>query len=346
MVGTPGRADTDAGSENADAGSDERLEWLLAGLARQESLLAVTDSIDALLSDAAFATRKGEHLHAAFTTGHRSTVDERPLVAAAFLEGLLRLAILGGWRPFEVLAILTARRRPGADPDYLERLPTLLGAALDVWGAEPTFADAIRAALAGLPDAGYELALDELRQAVDAPPEEVPARLENARTGFVAVTAAEEGRLDADLHVAGIDALVAFLARDLPALRRACRAVVTLVDERTRLSWPAPPPLWREPRHAAELRWERLAIVLDRAAATMAEEVWLDAIIALGEIREAYEWDAVPLPGAGDAAGLRAAIRATVEEALRSNGVLRLQTRRAAEEDGSGWLIALCERLA
>lgn len=113
-----------------DGGLDpDTLLALLGGLSLQHRLLALNDSVDALLSSGPFVRRYGQQLCDALLRGHRATLDSRPMVAAGFLEGALRLAIADAAKPLKVLGALEVDEAASLNPDYAERLPRLIGAA-------------------------------------------------------------------------------------------------------------------------------------------------------------------------------------------------------------------------
>jgi hypothetical protein len=127
----------------------------------------------------------------------------------------------------------------GLDPDYSERLPRLLGAALDVWGAERAVSESLLRTLADLrrepstaADAAFELGLHQIRSAVATGSEDPVAELVAARKNFAHAETAEESGGDAALYGAGIDAVLAFRRGDQLALRAARQALRGRLDER------------------------------------------------------------------------------------------------------------------
>jgi hypothetical protein len=315
------------------------LTALLSGLARQRRLLPLLDAIDVLLADPPFVDRYGDRLCAALLMGRDMALRAgRPLTATGFVEGALRLALIGMGSPLLVLDRL-CRYRPGSQPvDYLERLPRLVGAALDQWGGEETIGRELRATLVALQDlpeasadATFELALDILRQAVGASRMEAPTLLVAARQRLASVEAADERRDDAALYGAGIDAVIAFLRGDGAALRDAGDSVRGLLDGRLATFRGSHLPPWRDQRHAVEPAWSRLALILDRAHDRSAEPVWLDAWAALDAILDAYVLDrsVVPVVGKLDRDGLAQVLRPALDAALVRREALLAQVRQA-----------------
>jgi hypothetical protein len=168
----------------------------------------------------------GGPLQDSLLAGHRLAQGARPLLAAAFLEGALRVAVTGAGDPLTVLATLAVADPTTAEPEYAERLPRLIGIALDRWSGEPTAATALRRTLQALrnvpdaaADAAFECGIDLLRQAADADPGEATALPTAARRHMASAQGGEEARDDAALYGAGIDALIAFTRLDRAALK-------------------------------------------------------------------------------------------------------------------------------
>jgi hypothetical protein len=202
-------------------------EWQTAtasfieGLTDQQSLLALASSLDELLASPITVDTQGAQLHNVLLRDLAPLIHSNPLLAAGRLEGAVRLAVAGVVTPFGVLGHLTALPSD-APEEFTERLPRLLGAAMDRWANEATIATALHAALdhlrhdgaAGV-DAAFELACFQLRSALTA--ETLPAAMDaltSARSGFATVDTAEEARHDARAYAAACDALLAFAAQD------------------------------------------------------------------------------------------------------------------------------------
>mgnify|MGYP007039551429 CR=1 FL=1 len=79
---------------DADSVQDSWVSALLTGLAAQSTLLALLEATDELLAAPPFLDRYGATLHATFLRGHAAAFGQRPLIAAAFAEAALRLAIV------------------------------------------------------------------------------------------------------------------------------------------------------------------------------------------------------------------------------------------------------------
>jgi hypothetical protein len=221
-----------------------------------------------------------------------------------------------------------------------ERLPRLVGAALDRWHTEASLADALRQTLTvllnvpdAMADAAFECGIDALRRAADAPNEEAHPLLLDARKHFASAEAAEEARDDAALYSAGVDALAAFARADGPALAAARDRLTGLFDRRASLLLRTHQPSWRHRRREAELAWHRLALILDGAARRLREPAWLSVWEAMDEILAAYtlESRSDPLPGHTGQAGFPSVIRPHVVQSLAARRVLLAQLRHAVE---------------
>ncbi|MFI5845689.1 hypothetical protein ACIA8K_38900 [Catenuloplanes sp. NPDC051500] len=323
---------------------DDLVIALLRGLERQSSLLALLDATDELLGSDSVVAAFGSQLHASFLTGHAAALCSRPIVASSFAEGALRLAIGGTGNPLRTLVALTPSDVDALDPDYAERLPRLIGAALDRWGLEPSVGEALRETLSNLlcipvaaADAAYESGIDRLRQIASADPNPLPS-LVAARKQFAHAAAAEEGRFDAALYGAGVDAVMAFFRGDIGSLRTARGTVSTALGAWSAGLRRSHVPAWRRPRMEAACAWARLVAILDRAAYESTQPVWDNAWPALDAILDAYllERSVVPIPGALDEHGFAHLIRPAIESSLGRRETLLAQLRIVATQTEPG----------
>ncbi|VVJ19610.1 Uncharacterised protein [Amycolatopsis camponoti] len=313
----------------------------IEGMSGQESLLALASSLDELLSSPSTVRVQGTQLSNALLRDLTPLIHANPLLAAGRLEGAVRLAVAGATPPFGVLGHLTASP-PSAPEEFTERLPRLLGAAIDRWANEETIAAALRAALdqlrhdaaAGV-DAAFEIACWRLRSALTA--ETLSAAMDAltaARSDFATVDAAEEGRHDAQAYAAACDALLAFAAQDHARLVDANGRLTTALDQRVAWLSGMNAPTWLQPRRAAELAWRRLALVLGAAADRLAETVWMDVWDALATVVDAYAQarTARPLPGLDAVPGLTAVVEPAIENAIMRQQSLLAALRRSVSE--------------
>ncbi|MFC7340543.1 hypothetical protein [Saccharopolyspora griseoalba] len=311
------------------------------GLAGQRSLLALTGAIDELLAEPIAVREHGARLHDVLLGDLDDAVAARPLVASGRLEGAVRLALGDAVSPFAALAALTGFS-PDVPEEFAERLPRLLGAAVDRWAGEPAIADPLRAALdrlrhdeaAGV-DATFELGCVELRAALRATDGTAALdALAAARARFATVEAAEHARHDALAHGAACEAVLAFAARDRARLAEAADQLTGALDQRDAWSRGTHHSAWSRARRAAESSWRRLLALLLAAAERLTETVWMNVWEALGAVLDAYTRVRAlpPLPGEREAPGLAAVVEPAVESGiLRSRGLLDALRRAAAE---------------
>jgi hypothetical protein len=311
------------------------------GLTGQQSLLALADSLDELLASPATVDAQGAQLHNVLLRDLAPLIQSNPLLAAGRLEGAVRLAVAGAVTPFGILGHLTA---PPSDApeDFTERLPRLLGAAMDRWANEATIATSLRSALdqlrhdeAAAVDAAFELACYELRSALAA--ETLPAAMEaltTARSGFATVDAAEEARHDARAYAAACDAILAFAAHDQNRLADATDRLTAALDQRQAWLSGMHAPSWLRPRRAAELAWQRLVLLLNAAAERLSETVWMDVWEALATVLDAYAQARTvrPLPGVEATPGLAAVVEPAIENAIMRQQSLLAALRRSVTE--------------
>lgn len=331
-------------AEIASAGAEE---WQTAtgsfikGLAAQQSLLALASSLDELLASPGTVEAQGTQLHNVLLRDLAPLIYTNPLLAAGRLEGAVRLAVAGVVAPFGVLGHLTA---PPSDApeEFTERLPRLLGAAMDRWANEATIATSLHDALdqlrhdhAAAVDAAFELACFQLRSALTA--ETMPGVMEGltaARSGFATVDAAEEARHDARAYAAACDALLAFAAQDQTRLANAADQLTAALNQREAWLSGMNAPAWLRPRRAAELAWQRLVLMLNAAAERLSETVWMDVWEALATVLDAYVQarTARPLPGLEATPGLAAVVEPTIEDSILRQQSLLAALRRSVTE--------------
>ncbi|MBQ0990711.1 hypothetical protein KBX08_11480 [Micromonospora sp. H61] len=318
----------------------EIVDALLTGLTHQRSLLTLNDAVDALLNSGPFVQQFGQRLCDALLRGHTDALDQQPLLAAGHLEGALRLAIVKAARPVRVLSALELDDVTRIDPEYAERLPRLLGAALDRWGTDENLAPPLRQDLDSLrevpdaaADATFEYGLDLLRRAANEQAGNVLTLLVQAREQMATAVAAEENRDDAALYGAGLDAIMAFSRADRDLLVASRDSVSSLLNKRDAWLRGLHTPEWRRPRREAERAWARLVLILENAAEQVAVPAWLNVWEALAAVLEAYELDreVIPVPGMSNAPGLEAVIRPTVEQRIVREQSLLAGLRQAAE---------------
>jgi hypothetical protein len=319
--------------------ADDDLAAILRGLSEQTSTLALLDATDVLLESTAFVEMHGYRLHKVLLAG---ASDSAPLIAAAFAEGALRLAITGFGDVMRTVVMLTPDEVDELDLDFRERLPRLVGAALDAWGTEHSITASLLNTLADLKshpltaaEAAFETGLQLIRSAVGTNVADPVATLLTARQNFAQVEAADESSGDAALYGAGIDAVMAFRQGDQVALRNAHQTLSRQLDRRADNLRRAHVPTWRRPRAEAGFAWARLITILGRALDATSRTAWLDAWPMIDALADAYALDraVIPVPGTTDPDGFARVVRPAVGSALRGRETLLIQLRVAVDDD-------------
>lgn len=307
------------------------------GLATQPSVLHLTASLDALLDSAPAAKALGKPLTTALLDDLVARIEAAPLLAAARLEGAVRLAIAEAVSPFKVWQALEDVPVDGPE-DFLERLPRILGLTLDRWAHEDTIADSVRDLLVHLThdeaadaDATFELGCDLLRRALSSKTvADVTKYLVRARRHFTRATQAEEARHDAETFAAVCDAIMAFGRHDSNAIADAAERIANLLDRRDAWISRTHQPAWLQPRRSAEIAWHELVLQLRGAANALDEDAWLDGWQALSTVLTAYQASRTVQPMTGD--GLDFLVQPVIEDSFLRQEAFLAQLRRAAQE--------------
>ena len=307
------------------------------GLRLQTSVLALQESVDALLGGPAAASA-GLALHNAMLTDLSEAIGPSPGLAAARLEAAVRTALAGFARPFQVLDRLSTP--PGGFPeDYLDPLPRLVGIALEAWGSDNTVAEpltCVLGALAGTPaegDAAHELACRRMRTALSGvDPSAAADGLADAAEMFAGAQVLDENRDDSAAYQAACEAVMGFARADWPAVSASVRRLSSVLSRREAWHLGAHQPAWRAGARDAETAW--LAFVLDmrHAADRLREDSWLDARAAVGQLAAVYEAERAVDP----APGLLSVIRPAVAGAVARSAVLLSQLERMVDNDLAG----------
>jgi hypothetical protein len=319
---------------------DDTVAAILDGLSQQTSVLALLDATDELLSSMAFVDLFGLRMHRAYLSGHAAALARQPMVASVYTEGALRLAVSGRGHKLRTLELLTVDDVTMLDDDYVERLPRLIGVALDAWGTDQAAGEALRETLSSLvelsataADAAFERGLDLLRQAATGQSDAPLQTLLESRRYLANAESVEECRPDAALYGAGVDAVMAFFRDDRAGIRAGYASLCELLDQRTKDYRRSHVPEWRRPRIEAACAWARLVAILDHARQAVAEKVWLDAWEALDAVLDAYVLDraVVPLLNETDSDGFTRLIQPVIESELSRRQMLLAQLRKAVE---------------
>ncbi|MFC9585840.1 hypothetical protein ACFVJ8_23840 [Streptomyces yangpuensis] len=307
------------------------------GLATQPSVLHLTASLDALLDSAPAAKALGKPLTTALLRDLGARIEATPLLAAARLEGAVRLAIAEAVSPFKVWQALEDVPVDGPE-DFLERLPRILGLTLDRWAHEDTIADSVRDLLVHLTndeaadaDATFELGCDLLRRALSSKTVgDVTNHLVQARRHFTRAAQVEEARHDAETFGAVCDAIMAFSRHDSSAIADAADRIANLLDRREAWIYRTHQPAWLQPRRSAEIAWHELVLQLRGAANALNEDAWLDGWQALATVLTAYRASRTVQPMTGD--GLGFLVQPVIEDSFLRQQAFLAQLRRATQE--------------
>lgn len=279
-----------------DPSWDAVAEPFLAGLANQGSVLHLSDVVDVLLAHPTVLQPHARRLLDVLLGDLAKTITQHPLVAAVRLTTAVRLVLGQLVSPFPVWAAIDDLSLHEAPEDFVEFLPRTLGAALDVVAAEPSVAEMLRGLLRNLTqldvtalDAQFELGCDTLRRALDATDlAEVTDSLVQARRHFQ-IASAEEARLDAQALSGACAAVLAFTRDDLDAVRDIAGDLAAVCAQRTAWLSGTHQPEWTRPRRSAEIAWQELVLILERAAGHLAPPAaWMDPWEALNHVLAAY----------------------------------------------------------
>ncbi|MFE5844281.1 hypothetical protein ACFQ7N_21925 [Streptomyces niveus] len=325
--------------DHDDRAWDQAAAQFSTGFAQQLSVLHLTSALETLLGSTNTAKALAKPLNGALLTGLDAAVQSVPLLAAARLEGAVRLAVSKVVSPIRVWGILEDLDAHSPE-DFLERLPRILGLALDCWSQdEQLITETVRGLLAELAadeasdvDAFVELGCDQLRSALSAQSlDKVSEHITTARAWFNAAEAAEEARHDAQAYAAVCDAILAFTAGDATAVGAAAAHLEAALQLRNAGHWGMHQPAWLQPQLAAEVAWGRLVLRLHRAAALLKENVWMEPWQALDDVLSAYSAARTVRPlGSRDGDGLVLLVEPALEDSFLRRQALLATLRRAA----------------
>ncbi|MBU6533212.1 hypothetical protein [Streptomyces mayonensis] len=313
-----------------------------AGFARQYSFLHTTAALETLFSSLETTRALAKPLNSALLGNLEELVSSQPLVAAARLEGAIRLAVSNAVSPLKVWGALEDLDDCNAPEDFVERLPRIIGLSLDRWSNdEQAITETLRGFLRRLADveasnvdAFVELGYDNLRSAVTSRSlAEASGHLESARSWFNAADAAQEARHDAQSYAAVCDALLAFTARQPTQLVEAADRLAAVLEQHRAWNWGMHQPAWLKPQIAADVAWERLVLQLRRAAECLQDDVWMAPWEALDHVLSAYQSARTVCPiGSHDGDGVAVLVEPAIEESFLRQQALLAQLRRAVAE--------------
>ncbi|MFF0484985.1 hypothetical protein [Streptomyces sp. NPDC004435] len=274
------------------------------GLKDPYAAWVVSEAVDVLCSSPVLLDAMGRQAARALATQADDALsgDVGPAFAQPAIAGLLRLCLAGQGSPHRLLLLLT--EISGQEPaEALERLPLLIGVAhdhfpdaglLDVLSLLENQSSLSPAARA---DAGFELAVGDLRRALGAPDRaEAAEAMRRALFRFTELDRTQEARLDARAYAAAVDCVLAFSAgsdKDAEASRpeveagaaRLETAVAQLQAWRGRM-YELP---WLSARGLAQGAWARLVHGLRTAAGHLDQPSWYSPASALGDLLGVYE---------------------------------------------------------
>ncbi|EON23721.1 hypothetical protein CF8_2383 [Nocardioides sp. CF8] len=252
------------------------------------------DTADVALSSPNFLAAHGKPLAGALAERAEATRTTQGLQAYAYLEVLTRLGLTEATGKFRAMAFM-ASVTLGDSADLLERLPRLVGLAMDQW-REDTLGGVLMTLLEhpdAQADALFELGQQTLRSALEANSvESVMQGLGDARARFAEVEAAEEARDDATIYRAALDVVVAFSAAPTGVQADPVEAVTALSEalgRRAAFSTRTAMGGWASPRRLAEAEWFALANTLRSAVPELGKPAWREPAETLSQVLAAYQ---------------------------------------------------------
>ncbi|KAB8183909.1 hypothetical protein FH608_048620 [Nonomuraea phyllanthi] len=327
--------------DEGDATWIEKAEAFPSGFAGQTSLLAFSSALETLLSSPAAARGLAGPLNSILLDGLPEAIRTVPLLAAARLEGAVRLAVAEAVSPYKIWGALEDLPADGPD-DFLERLPRILGVALDCWSQRDAAITAtVRNLLQRLSvdeaadvDALFELGCDRLRAALTSRElSVVTGEMTEARRFFAAAAATEEGRDDAEVYTAVCDAILHFAAGNAEQVATAADQVAQALERREAWLHGTHQPTWLQPRRSAEIAWGRLLLQLRATSQTLNAPVWMDSWRALDAVLDAYRAARTvrPVGTSTPATGLATLVEPAIEDSFLREASFLAALRHAAE---------------
>jgi hypothetical protein len=252
------------------------------------------DAADVALSSPHFLAAHGKPLAGALAERAEATRTSQGLQAYAYLEVLTRLGLTEATGKFRAMAFMVSVTL-GDSADLLERLPRLVGLAMDQW-REDTLGSVLTTLMEhpdAQADALFELGQQMLRSALEANSvESVMQGLVEARARFADVEAAEEARDDATIYRAALDVVMAFSAASTGIHADPVEAVTALSEalgRRAAFSTRIAMGGWASPRRLAEAEWFALANTLRLAVPELGKAAWRQPADTLSQVLAAYQ---------------------------------------------------------
>lgn len=252
------------------------------------------DAADVALSSPHLLAAHGKPLAGALADRAEETRSGHGLQAYAYLEVLTRLGLTEATGRFRAMAFMASVTLDDSS-DLLERLPRLVGLAMDQWRDHTLLA--LLTTLLEHPDARadalFELGQQTLRSALERDSvDSVMQGLVEARSRFAEVEAAEEARDDATIYRAALDVLIAFSSAPTVPAADPADAVTALSDalgRRAALSTRSVMGGWAAPRRLAEAEWFALTNTLRLAIPELGKAAWREPAKTLVQVLGAYQ---------------------------------------------------------
>lgn len=325
----------EAAARAEDLHASELLATAAEALPSLQNVMFMAAADVALSSPRLLATH-GKPLAGALADRAEETRSGQGLQAYAYLEVLTRLGLTEATGRFRAMAFMASVTLDDSS-ELLERLPHLVGLAMDQWRDDTL--GALLTTLLEHPDAHadalFELGQQRLRSALEADSlESVMQGLVDARSRFAEVEAAEEARDDATIYRAALDVLVAFSAAPTVPAADPAEAVTALSDalgRRAAFSTRSVMGGWAAPRLLAEAEWSALANTLRLAVPELGKAAWREPAETLVHVLAAYQ--ASRSVSVISADGLRVVLEPPVRAAFIAHQGL-LEHLRAAVDAG------------
>jgi hypothetical protein len=291
-----------AGNDDAPAADEPRQRFdraVLRGVAEHSRYSSYASAIARLLAYPALAHRLGRPLEYALQRraeagAGASAEPAASAIGATALEAWLHLCSTQIFREHRLLAFLTDLPDAIASVplQMATRLPRVAGLAHEHFGNDDLLT--LLHQLADIPeaeaDAGFELALADLRRALDAENQDnLILSLTRARSSFAAVEATDEARHDARAYAAAIDAIMAFGRPDPAPLRDAVIRLEAAVGQHRAWLSGGHQPAWTWARTQAETAWLQLSATLTAAAEPLRDACWYHPSQAITALLAAYQ---------------------------------------------------------
>ncbi|MGW1761943.1 hypothetical protein [Streptomyces mirabilis] len=256
---------------------------VLGGLRTNKNHAAFASATDVLAGRPALARELGTPLTRVLLAHLQQAQDADDDIAAALIgveaaDCLVQLTLAGVTKAARLLGAMDeATEDPAALPEAMAtRLPRLLG-VLDAHHPGAGLREALERCLMldhTCRDAAFELALGDLRQALEQDQYTPMAeQLRKTQDRLAELITLDPDRLDAQLYHAALEAVLGLSAPDAPT--RVRTAASTLRDTLHRYRdyrYRTRTPAWARPRQNDVIAWSELTVVLDGAAAHLADD--------------------------------------------------------------------------